>query len=593
MRLKVMKALGVGLWLAWSATHSEAGIQEVLAKFHDSGSTHVLIAAHRGGYLSDIGDALPENSIACMTRTISVGAEILEVDVRMTSDGHLVIMHDDSVNRTTNGTGSVSSLTLTQIKNLRLKDPGGVITDQQVPELSEVMLLAKGKVIVNLDKVSVTNTTMMTAIMQVLRTTGTVDHALFKGTDSSAAVITALGQYPEPLQYMPVMENKASQDVISMLQALHPPAIELIFSSDTTTMLAPEVIAKAQETGTRIWVNSLWASLNGGHYDAQAIGGNPDGSWGWIVNKGAKIIQTDYPKRLAEYLWLRGNRDEEPPLRAYSIDYDFSDGTFQSWVNVRTSTAGAMKFVVDADTYGDRVPAFSEVYKVIHSPFLDGRDTYHQTLVLRSPEFKLRGLKPEHAIAFSLLGGVGGAAAAPASESMLPIVASPGGFMGVALRRKSDGAYLLSARRTATGQGANWQRLGWNAQQISSAVQNDAETEAYTLDLIDAYGAQNSGGTVSWGWIGLDAVSIPWTGNGDPKLPQVKAFNVNEMSLEWNSYPGYSYRVYRSGDLSPGSWSLISGVVPATPPMNRYLTQENSVSGGKAFFRVVGTYGSN
>ncbi|MEK7949889.1 glycerophosphodiester phosphodiesterase family protein [Luteolibacter soli] len=575
----------MAFWLTITTVSSDgASVAEIIARFHDSEDLHVLVTAHRGGYLSTSGAILPENSLTAIARSIDHGADILEVDLRSTSDGHLVIMHDDTVSRTTNGSGTVSSMTLAQIKALRLLGPDGKPTTQQVPTFAEVMALAKGKAMVNLDKLEVTDPASMAAALNILRTTGTVNQAIFKGSAPATSVKAALASYPDQIQYMPVLTDSTAAAVVAMLDELHPPAVELIFASATTPMLAPEVIAKAKETGTRIWINSLWASLNGGHHDDLAIAGNPDGSWGWLLGRGASILQTDYLTDLGTYLHRKGLRDNPPSVT--SVNFDFRDGTLQGWQNAKSSPTGATTFVADTGTYGDRTPGVRDLYKIVHTPFLTGRDTYHQTLLLRSPEFHLHGLKDYQAIGFSLLGGIGGSAAAPSSDTLLPLIAKPAGFLGLALRRSRDGAYLLSARRNATGQGQAWQAVTWDAATLRTAIANDQPDENYTLDLIDAFGPDSPTGTVSWGWVALDAVTYPWTGPGDPTTTSIRTFDLQQMALEWSSYPGFTYQVYRSPDLSPDGWSPVSEPLPATPPLNQFIIPASSLSPHRGFFRV-------
>ncbi|WP_367870445.1 glycerophosphodiester phosphodiesterase family protein [Luteolibacter sp. Populi] len=578
-------AMGMAYWLTIT-TVSLAGenIAGILARFHDSEDPRVLVAAHRGGYFSDDGAILPENSIPAIERSIAAGAEILEIDLRSTSDGHLVIMHDATVTRTTNGSGAVSSMTLAQVKALRLLGPNGAATSQQVPTFAEVMALVKGRAMVNLDKLDATHPTSLAAALQVLRDTGTLDHALFKGSAPAEAVKAVLQSHAEEIHYMPVLTDTSAQAVLSVLETLRPPAIELIFTNASTPMLDPAVLGKARETGTRIWINSLWSDLNGGHDDALAIGGDPDASWGWIVSKGGSILQTDYPVELATYLHRLGRRDEPAPVS--TVDYDFRDGTLQGWSNIRNSVVGASAFVVDEGIYGDRTPATRGIYKVVHTPFLAGRDGYHSTLILRSPGFRLHGLRNYQAITFSLLGGAGGVGSVPASDLLLSDAAEPTGFLGMALRRGSDGAYLLSARRSSAGQGHAWQRVVWDAGTLAPALESDAADETYTLDLIDAFGPQVQTGTVSWGWIALDAVAIPWTGSGDPTLPAIKTFGFDPMVLEWTSYPGFSYRVYRSSDPGASGWTPASVDLLATPPLNRFAIPANPLSPAREFFRV-------
>lgn len=77
----------------------------------------VLVASHRGQWRS-----APENSLGAIDQAIKDGAEIVEIDVRLTSDGVPVLMHDSTVDRTTDGRGQVADLSLAQIKNLRLQE---------------------------------------------------------------------------------------------------------------------------------------------------------------------------------------------------------------------------------------------------------------------------------------------------------------------------------------------------------------------------------------------------------------------------------------------------------------------------------------
>ncbi|MCB9500583.1 MAG: glycerophosphodiester phosphodiesterase family protein [Deferribacteres bacterium] len=79
-------------------------------------SEHILLIAHRGG----ISPEAPENSLLAFNNAISQGAHVIEIDLRSTKDGEIVIMHDATVDRTTNGSGKVSDFTLQQLKNLDL-----------------------------------------------------------------------------------------------------------------------------------------------------------------------------------------------------------------------------------------------------------------------------------------------------------------------------------------------------------------------------------------------------------------------------------------------------------------------------------------
>ena len=99
-----------------------------------------LVIAHRGGV--SLG---PENSLSAIERSVLLGVDAVEVDVRLSADGFVVLMHDRSVDRTTNGMGRVEKLSLEQLKGLLLLDAGGGVTGEAVPTLAEVLELVGGR----------------------------------------------------------------------------------------------------------------------------------------------------------------------------------------------------------------------------------------------------------------------------------------------------------------------------------------------------------------------------------------------------------------------------------------------------------------
>lgn len=92
--------------------------RRLLAALRDTAkSDYVWVAAHRGDWIY-----APENSLESLAHDIAWGVDLMETDVRLTKDGRVVMMHDWSVDRTTNGYGAVADLTLAEIRQLRLKN---------------------------------------------------------------------------------------------------------------------------------------------------------------------------------------------------------------------------------------------------------------------------------------------------------------------------------------------------------------------------------------------------------------------------------------------------------------------------------------
>lgn len=116
--------------------------------FRFSGGPVPIVSAHRGGARA----GFPENCIATFEETIRHTFAILEVDLRYSKDGEIVLHHDATLDRTTTGTGPIDELTLDELKSLRLKDPNGIVTAYQIPTLDEALQWARGKTILVLDK---------------------------------------------------------------------------------------------------------------------------------------------------------------------------------------------------------------------------------------------------------------------------------------------------------------------------------------------------------------------------------------------------------------------------------------------------------
>jgi glycerophosphoryl diester phosphodiesterase len=104
-------------------------------------NTQPLIIAHRGDSIS-----APENTMAAFMAAIKNGADYLEIDVRPTKDGVPIVIHDSTLDRTTNGTGAVKQLTYAEIQHL---DAGSWFSPEfaaeRVPTLEEVLNEARGK----------------------------------------------------------------------------------------------------------------------------------------------------------------------------------------------------------------------------------------------------------------------------------------------------------------------------------------------------------------------------------------------------------------------------------------------------------------
>ncbi len=276
---------------------------DILQRLKNPSKDHVLVVSHRGDWRY-----APENSLESLKRCIDLGVDIMELDVRLTKDGHLVAIHDFTVDRTTNGSGKVSDFTLADIKKLRLKSACGVPGSlQQIPTLEEIMMLAKDKIMINLDK---TEGKTVREAYEVLKKTGTVNQAIFKGNDTFKVMYDKYGSLMDSIIYMPKLWYK-DKSIATYVQefedAINPFAYEILFNNEEAESF--KIIPKIKKQKDTFLAIALWDELVAGHTDEKALIESPDSAWGWLIEKGANAIMTDRPEMLIHYLRDKGLHD--------------------------------------------------------------------------------------------------------------------------------------------------------------------------------------------------------------------------------------------------------------------------------------------
>ncbi len=261
-----------------------------------SGDTStVIVVAHRGDWRY-----APENSIAAIEHSIAIGVDVVELDLQLTKDSVLIVMHDSKLERTTTGKGSVGDWTMDSLRTLKLKNGCGIKTKHHIPTLEEALLFAKGKVLINLDKAD----RYFDLLYPVLEKTGTTRQIIMKGKRPAEEVLALWGKYLDKVIYMPVVDvykADAKQKMDGYMKKLKPAAYELCYQTDEQISY-PLQIKKDLKGKSLIWYNTLWDTLCGGHDDDLALE-DPDAAFGFLIHTlGARIIQTDRAELLLNYL---------------------------------------------------------------------------------------------------------------------------------------------------------------------------------------------------------------------------------------------------------------------------------------------------
>ncbi|WP_373085286.1 glycerophosphodiester phosphodiesterase family protein [Alistipes shahii] len=305
--MKKLLILLLGLLLLQTSCSHSASVPGnhadwVVSELHAPSSDKVLVACHRGDWRN-----WPENSLAAIESVIGMGADIVELDLALTSDSVLVVCHDRTLNRTTTGRGLIAEIPYDSVRRCFLKSGHGVATAHRMPTLREALEVCKDRIVVNIDK-GYQYYDLVQALSEELGVTGQL---LIKGKSPVEDVAAKFARYEHNMMYMPIIDilKPKGQALFAEYRdkGITPLAYEVCWSEYT-----PEVEACMREVisgGSKLWVNSLWPTLNGGLCDDAAFEGDPAAVYGKLVDMGATMIQTDRPELLISYLRARGLHD--------------------------------------------------------------------------------------------------------------------------------------------------------------------------------------------------------------------------------------------------------------------------------------------
>jgi glycerophosphoryl diester phosphodiesterase len=239
-----------------------------------SAADRIMVIAHRGEHR-----AHPENTLPAIQAAIDAGADYVELDVRTTSDGRLVLMHDAKVDRTTNGTGAVREMTFDQIHAL---DAGAKFSPQfagaKAPSFEEALALAHGRIGVYVDSKDIAPADLVAALTKA----DMLDQVVIYGGAGFLKRVQALGPS------LKIMPEAVSAATLGKLLADLQPRVVAFDAGD----FKDDTIAVAKHAGADIYVDRLGSADN-------------PSAWQDAVDRGAAGIQTDRPAELAGYLRSR------------------------------------------------------------------------------------------------------------------------------------------------------------------------------------------------------------------------------------------------------------------------------------------------
>jgi glycerophosphoryl diester phosphodiesterase len=238
-----------------------------------------FVSAHRGAG-GELGRIAPEDTLAAYRAGIALGVDFVETDPRPTSDGVIVNVHDTSVDRTTDGTGDVASMTFEQIRKLHVKSDrfAGDFSCELIPTLEELLTTCRGRAMVLVDG---NKSDHVEAMVDAIKKADALDWAVFD-TDDQTKIDRALALEPR-IMIMPRIATVEQIAPMVAKYASHPPVLVEI-SSDLFPKGAAEVHAAGLRTFTDVFITDLGVRSGAdrkGYLD--------------FFTSGADVLQSDLP----------------------------------------------------------------------------------------------------------------------------------------------------------------------------------------------------------------------------------------------------------------------------------------------------------
>ena len=268
----------------------------------ESAKEKLLLVAHRGVW----GGNIPCNTIPAYKTALAQGADMIEIDVDYTADGKLIVFHP-GMERPFLGFGdSLHRYPWEFVKQLRYQNIDATPTQFGIETLDDVLEEFKGKCYINVDKFWA----KPREISDAIRAHGMTEQMLVK-TSVKPQYLEIVSEFCADMPYMAIVK---SEDEIAAARAAVRRYVgtEVLFAQDDSPLASPAFIEAHHRDGLLVWCNAIVYNyrsvLAGGHSDDAAVLGDPEGSWGWIADRGFDLMQTDRVLESALFLDKTGRR---------------------------------------------------------------------------------------------------------------------------------------------------------------------------------------------------------------------------------------------------------------------------------------------
>ena len=258
----------------------------------------VLVAAHRGV----AGGNIPCNSLPAFEAALRQGADILETDLALSGDGQLLIFHPKKEKAHLNKDIHLNEMTMEQIRELRFVNIDNDPTAYGILTLDEFLERFKNRCLINLDHGWDDDMGLM---IDAVRRHAMEEQVLIKAP-AKLKYAQIMEELAPDMMFMPIYKEEDTMTELLEQMNVNYVGAELVFAREDSVFASEAYIRSHQDKGRLLWVNPILyyykSQLTGGHNDDIAVTSDPEFGWGWLVDKGFDILQTDWPMPLRHFL---------------------------------------------------------------------------------------------------------------------------------------------------------------------------------------------------------------------------------------------------------------------------------------------------
>ena len=262
----------------------------------------VFIAAHKGTH----GGNIVQNTIAAFETALRSGAHILEVDAAKSTDGVFYAFHTGQEPGLIGSFRRLDTMSSSEIVICRYFNSNQCIKQEKINRLDDILEHFKHRCMINIDR----GYFYMHDILQLIQRHGMSGQIIFK-CKPNPQWLQLLETADSDILFMPIIQN-ADELTFAKRYNVNLTGAEVLFDTEESFLASEAFITQCHRENLLVWVNAITldsdTALSAGHDDDTALLHCMDTGWGWLIDRGFDVIQTDWPFFLTQYIRNRAKR---------------------------------------------------------------------------------------------------------------------------------------------------------------------------------------------------------------------------------------------------------------------------------------------